>query len=194
MNRLRDTVLISYSRRSPVRTDLMNQLDGLTRWVSNNEAIISATVPMRSQAMDAKGFVPFAVRFDPETYFQTHPRVAGEFDNDYRNFEPEGQQFEALTNVVRFTRKKGIPLVVVNLPLHDTYLDGARLRQEDRFQQVMTQLAAEQGFTYVDFSRRWRQDDTVFSDPSHLNDQGAIAVAKALAEDESIPWYQLRSR
>ncbi|MBD1938446.1 hypothetical protein [Microcoleus sp. FACHB-68] len=134
------------------------------------------------------GFNAVSTRFNPTTYYQRVRRVPGEYDGDYASFNLQGQQAAALQSVVAFVKSKRIPLVMVNLPLTQDYLDSLRLRREQEFQQFMQRFAGEKGFIFRDLSSRWPVQNDYFADPSHLNVYGAQAVSKQLAQDRTIPW------
>ncbi|MFW6359200.1 MAG: hypothetical protein ACOC0N_08335 [Chroococcales cyanobacterium] len=138
--------------------------------------------------IDASGFLPETTRFNPSSYYRTHPRVAGRYDGDYQNFNLGGAQREAFDRVVAYTQQNDISLVVVSLPLTQDYLDSFRSRWEQQFRQTMTQKAQQQGFIFVDQSRQWVNQNDYFADPSHLNRYGAIAVSRQLATSSEIPW------
>ncbi len=139
-------------------------------------------------AIDPNGFLPISSRFDPNTYFQQYPRVAGLYDGDYQNFSLGGQQVEALNRLAAYTRQQGIPLVFVNLPLTQTYLDATRQNAQQQFVQVMQQQSNQLGFTFINLGTIWLNQNGYFADPSHLNLYGAAAVSNLLAEQGSIPW------
>jgi hypothetical protein len=146
-------------------------------------------IPLDGQGLiDIDGFLPISNRFNPTTYYQKYSKVPGNSDADYENFNLEGPQAEALRNLAEFTRSRNIPLVVVNLPLTELYLDPYRREREQQFQQHLLRLSAELGFTYRDLLENWKTNNDFFSDPSHLNRYGAHAVAQHLAKDPLIPW------
>ena len=134
------------------------------------------------------GFLPVDIRFNPETYFQKHPKVSGYYDSDYQDFKLTGEQTVALKNTIEFTRVRNINLVFVNMPLTQDYLDPVRTGYEQEFRQYMQQLAAQSGLIFRDKSLLWPEARESFSDPSHLNRYGAVAVSKRLAQDPMIPW------
>ncbi|MBF2000732.1 MAG: hypothetical protein IGS38_08445 [Synechococcales cyanobacterium M58_A2018_015] len=143
--------------------------------------------------LDASGFQAVSERFNPESYYRQHPRVAGIYDNSYANFNLQGEQTQATVEVARFARQHGITLVVVNLPLTRSYLDPTRRRYEAQFQQHMWQLAARERFMFRDLSQQPElMQDGYFADPSHINRHGARAVAFFLAQDQTIPWSIVR--
>ncbi|MEE3718963.1 D-alanyl-lipoteichoic acid biosynthesis protein DltD [Tumidithrix elongata RA019] len=181
-------VFDSYPQRQQVRASLVKGFDQSTLWFSNRRQLLRAAQPNRSAEMDSKGFVAFDVTFDPKTYFQNHPQVSGDYDLDYRDFNLNGKQMESFTAVSEFCRQHNIQLVFVNLPLHNVYLDPTRSRYELLFSSRMRDLATQLNFTYIDLSQTWRNQAALFSDPSHLNRQGAIAVAKELASNSQIRW------
>jgi len=187
-----DLVFATSAKRQEVRTAVVKNFDRHTHLLSNSEALIAATMPSTATALDSKGFVAFDVTFDPNTYFQKYPQVPGDYDLDYRNFETSGSQFDAFANVVDFCRRNNIELLMVNMPLHNTYLDAIRLRYETTFNRRMEELALREGFTYLDISQSMPTQAELFSDPSHLNQKGAIAIAQMLAQNPKIPWQALK--
>jgi lysophospholipase L1-like esterase len=56
----------------------------------------------------------------------------------------------------------------------------------------MQELATREGFTYLDLSQSIPYKSELFSDPSHLNRQGAIAIGQMLAQSSKIPWQSLK--
>ena len=187
-----DLLFTTFSKRQEIRTSLVKKFERDTHLLSNSEALIAATMPNTVTALDSKGFVAFDVTFDPNTYFQKYPQVPGDYDLDYRNFETTGTQFDAFANVVDFCRRNNIELVVVNMPLHTSYLDAIRTRYEASFNGRMQELALREGFTYLDLSQAILNQADLFSDPSHLNQKGAIAISQLLAQNPKIPWQKLK--
>lgn len=131
----------------------------------------------------ALGFHPVVTQFNPATYFQSFPRIAGQYDGDYQNFSISGVQAKALQNVINFVQSRGIPLVFVNLPMTDIYLDAVRSRRETQFRTYMQRLARQEQFAFHDFGQRWPRRYDFFMDPSHLNHTGAIAVGQQLGQE-----------
>jgi hypothetical protein len=142
--------------------------------------------------VDEDGFLPLPNRFNPITYYQKYSRVSGDYDSDYDSFSLDGKQTDAMLELVQFTQKHQIPLVFVNLPLTNDYLDPIRKRHEDEFQQHMLRLSTELGFTYRDLGLAFANQTDYFSDPSHLNRYGAYEVSHRLAKDVMIPWQKAR--
>ncbi len=140
------------------------------------------------QAVDFDGFLPLSTRFQPIQYYQKHPKVFGDYDNDYKSFYLGGEQDAALQEILGFTQAQKIPLVFVNMPLTADYLDPIRSKYEQEFQQYMQHMARRPNFIYRDFSQLWLKSNDYFSDPSHLNRYGAYEVSKKLANDPMIPW------
>ncbi|ELS33531.1 MULTISPECIES: D-alanyl-lipoteichoic acid biosynthesis protein DltD [Pseudanabaena] len=186
-----DALFTTLPKRQEIRTSLVKKFDRNTHMLSNSEALIASTLPSTATALDSKGFVAFDVTFDPNTYFQKFPQVPGDYDLDYRNFDTTGSQFEAFANVVDFCRRNDIELIVVNMPLHATYLDNIRTRYEATFNERMQELALRESFTYLDLSHQIQNQAELFSDPSHLNQKGAITIAKLLAQNPKISWQNI---
>ncbi len=185
-----EAVLAAYPQRDRVRAAVLQGYERTARAFDDSQALIEAGVPSASLEVDRKGFAAVDVVFEPQTYFQTHPRVSGDFDLDYRDFEFRGQQIDSLEALARFCWRQGIPLVLVNMPLHETYLDPPRSRLEAAFSEKMAILGKRWQFGYIDLTRAWPQQSSYFSDPSHLNRYGAAAIAEVLAQRADIPWHK----
>ncbi|MGF1673003.1 MAG: DUF1574 family protein [Rivularia sp. (in: cyanobacteria)] len=139
-------------------------------------------------AVDFDGFLPLSIRFQPNTYYQKHPRVAGNYDQDYQNFDLIGEQNAALQALLNYTESQNINVVFVNMPLTADYLDPIRTKYEQKFEEYMLSFANRSNFVYRNLSQIWLEANDYFSDPSHLNRYGAYEVSKKLAKDPMIPW------
>lgn len=151
--------------------------------------------PSGSPLVDPQGFLSLAVQFNPATYYQKYARVTGEYDSDYENFQLAGLQETAARSLLQFTQQQDIPVVFVNLPLTEDYLDPTRYRHEQEFKAYMVSL--DMGlpqFIFRDLGDRWTAQYVYFSDPSHLNRYGAYAVSQQLAQDPLIPWTEANSQ
>ncbi len=185
----------SYENRVQIKALLQKQLNYLpvinnSQQVNSKTELTSDTQDQNSQAaVDFDGFLPLSIRFNPATYYQNHPRVAGAYDNDYKDFQLAGEQDESLKSMIEFTKDKQISLVFVNMPLTGDYLDPARSKYEQEFQKYMLDVSTtNSNFIYRDLSQIWLKAHDYFSDPSHLNRYGAYEVSKRLAIDPMIPW------
>ncbi len=136
------------------------------------------------------GFQPLSNQFKPDEYFQRYPKVRGAYDGDYRDFTLNGKQTQALNNVVMFANARQIPIVFVNLPLTQIYLDETRAANEQQFRTYLQQFARSQPLTVHDLSQRWLYQNAYFTDPSHLNRHGAAAVATQLGKRLTPPSAQ----
>jgi len=147
------------------------------------------------EMVDFDGFLPIALQFNPATYYQEFARVAGRYDSDYENFRLSGSQTDAMRDLLTTIGDREIPVVFVNLPLTDEYLDSDRQAYEQEFRQFMLEIASEYpNFYFRDLSEVWTTEYDYFSDPSHLNRYGAYEVARRLAQDPMIPWSDLREQ
>ncbi|WP_071189158.1 DUF1574 domain-containing protein [Trichormus sp. NMC-1] len=183
----------SYKNRDQIKNLLQKQLSHLPfsnqQITSKIKLMPDAEVDKSTQSVDFDGFLPLSIRFNPATYYQKHPRVTGNYDNDYKSFLLQGKQDAALQSVLEFTKTNKIPLVFVNMPLTEEYLDPTRLKYEQEFQQYMLNSSTTNtNFIYRDFSKIWLKANDYFSDPSHLNRYGAYEVSQKLAIDPMIPW------
>lgn len=146
-------------------------------------------LPTETSLIDFDGFLALSTRFNPATYYQDHARVAGAYDGDYKDFQMEGKQTDALNNLLYFTTQKDVPVIFINTPLTDEYLDSRRTKAEEEFRQYMVQVANRSAFmTFRDLGQLWPQRYDYFSDPSHLNRYGAYQVSNRLAQDPLIAW------
>jgi hypothetical protein len=182
----------TYQNRNYLKGILQKQLQNLpfatNQSIANVQPATEADPDSGQLAVDFDGFLPISIRFNPTTYYQKHPRVAGSYDNDYKDFALSGKQDSAIKSLLQFTQSRKIPLVFVNMPLTSDYLDPVRRKYEQEFQQYMLQLANQPNFIYRDLSLLWPSANENFSDPSHLNRYGAYEVSKKLATDSLIPW------
>jgi hypothetical protein len=118
--------------------------------------------------------------FVPEQYFQHFPKIAGTYDRDYVDFDLTGAQAKATAALLETTRRRQIPVVFVNLPLTDIYLDGDRGKHEREFRRYKQQLADLGQLTFIDLAQAWPDRYAYFADPSHINQHGAKAVGERL--------------
>ncbi|OAB57108.1 hypothetical protein AY600_07565 [Phormidium willei BDU 130791] len=161
---------------------------GYQRLRNNGSRESEAPVILSRRDIDSNGFQIVRDRFNPQTYFQQFPRVRGDYDRDYTNFNLGGVQGISLSRVIEFCQGRNIPLILVNLPLTNEYLDATRRRYERQFQEFLQQQTQQSGVWVRDLSAQWRDRPDFFADPSHLNREGASAVAQRLAQDRQLPW------
>ncbi|MEH2057039.1 MAG: DUF1574 family protein [Nostoc sp.] len=192
LNQALASVSASYKNRDQIKSLLQKQflILGRNQTVASEKQLTdgASDESTSQQAVDFDGFLPLSIRFNPARYYQKHSRVPGNYDNDYKSFQVEGQQDAALQEVLQFTQSHKISLVFVNMPLTADYLDPVRRQYEQQFQQYMLRLATNPNFIYRDLSQQWIKTNDLFSDPSHLNRFGAYEVSKKLATDPMIPW------
>ncbi|MDP8935094.1 MAG: hypothetical protein M3N42_13380, partial [Cyanobacteriota bacterium] len=176
----------------PIAADAATQKAQLIP-VSRPTTVAIRQLNQLADSIDSNGFMAMSGKYNPNTYYRERAYVSGQYDRDYENFNLGGKQATAFNSVVAFTKARKIPLIFVNLPLTDDYLDGTRLRAEQQFRQRMDQLSRQKGFAFRDLSQRWPDRNDYFLDPSHLNRFGAIAVSRLLATDSSIIWPRPKS-
>ncbi|MEG4022075.1 hypothetical protein [Microcoleus sp. S13C4] len=177
----------------PIAADAATQKAQLIP-VSRRTRVAIRQVSELADSIDSNGFMAMSDTYNPNTYYRERAYVSGQYDRDYEDFNLGGKQATAFNSVVAFTKARKIPLIFVNLPLTDDYLDGTRLWAEQQFRQRMQQLSQQKGFAFRDLSQRWPGRNDYFFDPSHLNRFGAIAVSRLLAADSSIIWPRPKSR
>jgi hypothetical protein len=134
-----------------------------------------------SDALQWAGLQVVKQTFDPKRYFRQYPAVAGQYDGDYQAFTlSDGPQHRAMNELITLTRGQKVPLVFVNLPLTDIYLDATRRRYEQTFRRYNQYFADRGLLTFYDLSQQWPQRYEYFADPSHLNQVGAQVVGRDL--------------
>lgn len=190
LNERVSNLFATYPHRQELKRLITDQIKFFPGLSANNPASNSPDSPLAAnQTVDFDGFLALSDRFDPSTYYQKHPRVPGNYDNDYKSFLLSGQQDAALQAILQFANTQKISLVFVNMPLSNEYLDQYRTIHEQEFQQYMLQIASENShFIFRDLSLLFPTQNQFFSDPSHLNQYGAYEVSKKLATDPMIPW------
>lgn len=199
-----------YSKRDRLKTELrrhfastLQQVTQSTDVAATSDQLLNASSPAASaangttitadeQTIDIEGFLPLSIRFNPTTYYQRYARVSGDYDSDYDSFNLEGTQTDALLALAQYAQTNQIPLVFVNLPLTQDYLDPVRKRHEQTFQQQMLRATPQFGVIYRDLTNALVAHPHYFSDPSHLNRYGAYEVSRRLAQDILIPWQVTR--
>ena len=132
--------------------------------------------------LDVLGFSAVSDRFDPQTYYQQVSRVEGRYDGAYDGFALNGAQADALGRLATELQGAGTQLLFVNLPLSDSYLDNHRFYYEQQFQRFLQAQSAQNGFVVVDLLTQWARQPELFADPSHINQDGAKAIAQQLAQ------------
>ncbi|PNK15073.1 hypothetical protein [Cylindrospermopsis raciborskii] len=180
---------LGYQKREEIKKlffDNLNNLDLINNYQKNNNS-----PGAESNINQFNGFLPISIKFDAKTYYQKYPKVFGAYDSDYKDFQLDGMQHNALNSILQFTQKQQIHLIFINMPLTTDYLDSFRSKYERKFKRYMLGNARENpNFTYRDFSRTWKEIDEYFSDPSHLNRYGAHELSQKLATDMIIPWLK----
>ncbi|MGB7084728.1 MAG: hypothetical protein WBD47_04185 [Phormidesmis sp.] len=136
--------------------------------------------------LDALGFAAVSDRFAPQTYYQQFPKVAGRYDGAYLPFTLEGAQAEALSQLAAFSTAQNSQLIFVNLPLSGSYLDADRRYFERQFQQFLRVQSTAHSFEVVDLLTQWQAQPDWFADPSHINQEGAAAIATQLAQNPAL--------
>ncbi len=161
---------------------------------SNDSSSLDPSASINERDIDINGFLPLSLQFDPTTYYQKYTKVNGTSDGDYANFQLSGIQEQAFYQTIDHLASKKIPLVFVNMPLSDLYLDQSRQQYDLTFKQYMQKLMDTNQLTFVDLDGLLNQQYDQFSDPSHLNQFGASQVSKYLAQARTIPWAAITKR
>ncbi len=178
----------AYYHRARLKTWLQSQVKIVG---GDSEQLAVPAVNTRDREIDFDGFLALDIRFNPTTYYHQYNRVAGDSDGDYLNFQLSGNQDRALHQVTNLLATHNIPLIFVNVPLSDFYLDRVRRQHETTFKAYMHDVMTVDRFTFVDLEGVFAKQYDRFSDPSHLNQLGAREVSDYLAKTTLIPWQIL---
>jgi hypothetical protein len=184
----------AYHHRDRLKTWLQVRVPFVMQIADSSNAISSPdpAASINDREIDADGFLALELQFDPNTYYQKYTKVTGDSDGDYANFQLLGSQNRALQQTIDFLASHKIPLVFVNVPLSDLYLDKFRRQHETMFEQYMQNLMDSNQLTFINMNDLLAQKYDLFSDPSHLNQFGANEVSRYLATIEGIPWQTLK--
>ncbi|MCY7366569.1 MAG: DUF1574 family protein [Chamaesiphon sp.] len=167
-----------------VRTSLpvMAQLaDG-----DNSNSSYDPAASINDRDVNADGFLPLKLQFDPSSYYQKYAKITGDSDGDYADFQLQDHQDIALHQTIDLLKSNRISLVFVNLPLSDIYLDKYRRQYEIIFKQYMQKMMDSNQLTFIDMDGLLNTRYDHFSDPSHLNQAGAVAVSEYLTQTKAI--------
>jgi hypothetical protein len=178
----------SYEERDRLNRKLRDWFANSFGQIEKPGQVRSANQEIEARPFNWDGFLAISQRFNPDNYYQKHTKVRGDYDTDYKDFYLGGTQNAALESLIQHTQSLQIPLVFINLPLTQEYLDSPRRRYEQEFEMYMLRLSLRKGFVFRNWNQLWPKKNEYFSDPSHLNRYGAAAVAKRLAQDPLIPW------
>ena len=193
VDRRLDRVSSAYHHRTIIKSWLQSKIPTADR----RQTLSNTDLTVNIDSLDGKetpreinfdGFLPIELAFDPTTYYQKYNKVTGDSDGDYTNFQLLGSQDRALNRTVELLTRHKIPLVFVNMPLSDVYLDKVRRQHEIVFKQYMQKMMDSRQLTFVDMDGVLNQKYDRFSDPSHLNQFGANDVSKYLARVNKIRW------
>jgi len=181
-------VSLAYHHREQLKTWLQTKVPLVKIADSSKEILRSDRTNINDRDIDFDGFLALDLQFDPTTYFAKYPKVTGSSDRDYANFQLVGNQDRSLHQTIELLATHKIPLVFVNMPLSDIYLDKFRNQHEVIFKQYMQKLMNSHQLTFIDLDSLINKQYDRFSDPSHLNQFGAIEVSKYIAKRKEISW------
>jgi hypothetical protein len=193
VNRQLGHISASFPHRDRLKTWLKSPIAPLSLTPlaeTSTESVIAATTIPDTAVLD-NGFLPLDIRFDPPTYYQQFAKVTGDSDGDYQNFQLTGVQHQAVERIITLLSQRKIPLVFVNTPLSDIYLDKFRQQYELQFKEYVRGLERMEYLSFVDLDGLLNRQYDRFSDPSHLNQWGASEVSRYLSQTNLIPWRML---
>jgi hypothetical protein len=193
IDRQLDRVSAAYHHRDRIKTWLQARVPFIPQIADSTNSIdnVDPAASISDREIDFNGFLALDLKFDPNTYYQKYTRVTGDSDGDYTNFQLLGSQDRALQQTIDLLANHKIPLVFVNVPLSDIYLDKFRRQHETLFKEYMQNLMNSNRITFIDLDGFLNKQYDRFSDPSHLNQFGASEVSRYLAQTQGIPWQIL---
>ncbi len=188
-------ISLPYYHRARIETWLQSQVKSASKIALGDSELTEIASPanISDRQIDSDGYLALDVSFNPLTYYHQYARVTGDSDGDYLNFQLTGNQDRALQLVTDLLAARDIPLIFVNAPLSDFYLDKVRSHHELTFTAYMHQLMTTNRLTFIDLGGLLTKQDDRFSDPSHLNQLGARDVSRYLAQTTMIPWQTLNA-
>jgi hypothetical protein len=181
----------AYHHRDLLKGWLQTRIPPLMPLAPADASTAALGININERDIDFNGFLPLELKFDPSTYFDKYTKVSGESDGDYANFQLSGNQDRAVQRTIELLAARKISLVFVNMPLSNIYLDKFRSDREVMFENYMQNLMAARQLTFVNLNNLLTQKYDRFSDPSHLNQFGAIDVSRYLASTAEISWQQI---
>ncbi len=92
-----------------------------------------------------------------------------------------GQGHEALLELIAESRERGYDLLLVNMPVHQVYLDEIPPEDYAAYLDYITALSEEHGVPIFDANTpQWNHARDRFYDPDHLSSSGALLLSRAL--------------
>ena len=134
--------------------------------------------------VDRYGYHAVDGRYDDEQrrllLASTHP-----YHNIMRHFEFGGPSVAAFIDILKWSRRIDIPVVVVNMPFRTDLLTISPTGQDDyaEYLRRMLMLRDTYGFRWLDYQQSMSLDDDDFRDVDHLNVPGAVLLSRHLSLD-----------
>ncbi len=107
-------------------------------------------------------------------------RKRAHYHNSLLDEERHGEGLAWLSTLVRTIVESGAKPILVTLPVSASYARAVEPRRLTRLRAAAQAVAAAQGGLYWDLFQDRRFDDRDFSDPDHLNRNGAAKLARAI--------------
>jgi hypothetical protein len=102
------------------------------------------------------------------------PLIASERFADYEIGPP---QTTGIDRLVRAAREQGAQPVLVRMPVHSAYSERIPADAERQFGDYLEVLVAREGLPLLDLSQQWSEERSLYADPDHLNEQGALRLS-----------------
>ena len=130
--------------------------------------------------VEANGFVPASAAISEQNKTERDEAAQARYQAHFQKFPARDfLQMKALQEIKNTCRKEGIKLVLIAFPLSDDYLklsDGDSALLSVRALQDSMKASSH----YLNFNRVFTGLPEYFSDPDHLNNQGAEQLSKML--------------
>ena len=100
----------------------------------------------------------------------------------------EGIAHDYLEQLIDWADESGAALVLVNMPVHQTYQQEIPPEMYADFLSYMRATAARRGVRFYDANDgAWQRSRRLFFDPDHLNDDGAVQISRQVCREVVVP-------
>lgn len=105
-----------------------------------------------------------------------------------RHYRPDGGEARCLERLLAHCHERGIPVVLVGMPVTSWVRDLYTPEVERAFGNVIDRVSRSYGTEFVDY--RGRVTDDLFKDHHHLTQRGGALFSRTLADEVLVPGLQ----
>ena len=170
---------------APGNADLLDEVE---EWLRSRSSLIRYRAILRKPDTLYAGLRRGAFEEEIELTVEGHHAVTEEFavppewdsaSSHLLSFEISAEEVSALRALLDSMRAAGVEVVVVNMPVHSSYLDLHPPGSYNEYLRAVCTVVQQGGGVFVDMHRD--QHDDVFVDPAHLSARGAEQLSRNLA-------------